>query len=282
MKKTLTIILIACILTALLCACNNEPDLAGVPIFDLNINRTAYAQEVKWNAAQGLATDGEYFYYAGHNDKKNEAADIHVINATTFKEEKVFSRAGTMHSAELYYHAERGTLFACSGGDKRKPYVYELSVSDGSKLNEWYFDDLGKKGGALITFDSQGNLVLFTSSQDGARIGFDVVSLGENGAFSVTRSCLFSDTDLGVPQGLEYYDGYVYLMCDAGRTVAKPPHYLYKIKLQENGITIAAAYNIPMNTETQGICIAGDGKVYFGNAAMEIYVSELPIGDWQS
>ena len=280
MKKILPIILIACMITALSCACNKGPDLDGVAISELAITQTAYQREEKWVAAQGLATDGTYFYYAGHHDKTNEAADIHVIDATTFQEVRTFSRAGAMHSAELYYNKERGTLFACSGDDKRKPYVYELNIADGSRLNEWYFDDLGEKGGGLIAFDDNGDLILFTSSKDGARIGFDVITLGENGAFSVTRSCLFSDTDLGVPQGLEYYDGYVYLMCDAGATVEKNPHYLYKIKLGEQSLTIAAAYRIPMKCETQGICLASDGRVYFGNVRVEIFVSDLPIAAW--
>ena len=133
MKKILPIILIACIITVLTCACNKGPDLNGVAISELAITQTAYQREEKWVAAQGLATDGTYFYYAGHHDKTNEAADIHVIDATTFQEVRTFSRAGAMHSAELYYNKERGTLFACSGGDKRKPYVYELNIADGSR-----------------------------------------------------------------------------------------------------------------------------------------------------
>ena len=282
--KKLILCLILIITAVGFCSCAKLPDLGDTPIIDVQIVDTGYKKVDFWNWAQGLACDGTYFYYAGHNDKQGKAADIHIIDAETFSEVKVLSQAGAMHSAELYYSVERESLFACSGGDGRKPYVYEIDPSNGAKKAEWYFDDLGEKSGGLITFDDQGRLILFTSSEDGAKIAFNVISLGENGNFTVLSSCYFSETDLGVPQGLEFYDGCVYLLCDPGKTVNYPPHYLYKLQFNDNGdsFKILAAFNIPSSVETEGICFAPDGNVYMGDADERIWKFSMSVAELAS
>ena len=283
-KKTSLIGFTVCLIFVLLsvfAACSKLPDLKGAPVIDVKIVDTGYKKSTNWDRAQGLACDGRRFYYAGHNDNRGKAADIHIIDAETMADVRVLENAGAMHSAELYYSHSRSTLFACSGGDGRKPYVFEIDPTDGKRINEWYFDDLGEKGGGLITFDGDGNLILFTSSDDGARIGFDVVSLYDGGRFDVLSSCLFSDTDLGVPQGLEWYDGYLYLLCDPGKTVNHEPHYMYKIELVSGGteMKVLAAFNIPADVETEGLCFAPNGNVYLGDARERIWKLELTVSE---
>ncbi len=282
MKKAAVVALIVALCTVLF-ACYKAPDLEGVEIKTLTMTKV-YEKEGKWEHAQGLGTDGRFFYYAGHNDDKkvesDRYADIHVIDMETMKETDVFLRQGALHSAEVCYRKETGTLTTCSGGDGRRPYVFELDCKTGEKIDEWDFAELGQKGGGLHVFDEKGRLIMFTSSEDGAKISFDIVTLGTGGAYTVEESYYFGDTDLGVPQGLEYYDGYVYLLDDAGRTVSKNPHYIYKIKLENNKVNIVTAYSIDYDHETEGMCIAPDGKVYMGDADENIFVFDLPITQW--
>ncbi len=279
MKK----IMLSCLLIVslfCLCSCYEAPDLGDVEIVKVTCTDTSYRKSTEWEHAQGLAYDGTYFYFAGHNDDTDEPADIHVIDAATYQDVRVLRRAGALHSAELYYNYTTKTLFACSGGDGRRPYVFEIDTDTGERLNAWYFDDYGEKGGGLLTFNDTGDLILFTSSGDGAKIAFDIVSLGKDGAFSVKESYKYSDTDLGVPQGLEFYDGYVYLLDDAGRTVEKNPHYIYKMSLKDNKITIVTAYSISFKKETEGLCFAPDGTVYMGSAQERIYRFDKKIFEW--
>ena len=83
---------------ALLCAAAQAEDIT------YNSWRDAgYVKPINWECAQGLCTDGIYYYYAGHNDRTKENADIHKIRVFDNKEVAVFSKKGPMHSAELLW-----------------------------------------------------------------------------------------------------------------------------------------------------------------------------------
>lgn len=256
-------------MTMLFCtAC--APDLKGVEIINISFSDTGYAKSADWDHAQGLATDGKYFYFAGHNDKTNENADIYVIDSD-MKDVRVLKKAGPLHSAVMFFDLERETLFASSGGNGRKPFVFEIDVNDGTKLNEWYFDGVGENGGAGIAKYDTDKIILFTSSDDGAKISFAIVALRDGGEFTIEKEYYFSSTDLGVPQGLIYRDGYIYYLADAGITVNANPHYIYKLALTDE-ISIIAAYKFKLNAETEGLCYH-DGKTYIGTAKEKIFVT---------
>lgn len=281
MRRYIVIAILAVVLTVLPLAACNGPDLSDISVTELTYADTGFADGENWNGAQGLTTDGTYIYFASQNDKLDAGASIHVIDIQTFKEVNVFEKTGPRHGAELYYHAERDTVFACSGGNNVTPYVYELNKTNGEKINSWDFEGKGENGGALITFDKDGNLILFTSSSDGANIAFAVVRLGENGSYEIISEHKYSEMDLGVPQGLEYYNGKILYLADAGKTVSANPHYIYEISLKDNNaIGLDAAYQIKIKFETEGLAIAPDGKVYFGTAEEEIFVFDKAVSEW--
>ncbi len=281
MIKKFSLCVLVLLLSLCLFACYKKPDLEGVEQKTISVKKI-FEKDGKWEYAQGLGYDGNYFYYAGHNDKIKEQADIHVINAATGKEEKCFARKGALHSAEVAVNRLRNTLTACSGGDGRRPYLYELDIATGEKLNEWHFDGMGENGGGLHCFTDDGTLIFFTSSKDGARIAFNTVKLNYDGSgsYNVLDSYYFSRTDLGVPQGLDYYNGSLYYLADAGRTVDKNPHYIYKIGLKNGAVIPECAYAFDFTEETEGLCIGADGTVYIGAADECIYRFDGTVLNW--
>ena len=279
--KKIALVFLALSMTICLFACYKKPDLTGVEQKTITAKKII-EKDGKWEYAQGLGYDGKYFYYAGHNDKTKQPADIHVIDKDTGKEVKKLDKKGALHSAEVAVNHLRGTLTTCSGGDGRKPYLYEMDIQTGELINNWDFDGMGENGGGLHCFTEDGTLIFFTSSEDGAKIAFDVITLAYDGSgsYEIKASYAFSRTDLGVPQGLDYYDGYLYYLADAGRSVDKNPHYIYKIALADNEVKLVCAYLFDFTEETEGLCIAPDGTVYMGAADECIYRFEKKVQEW--
>ena len=238
-----------------------------------------YVKPFNWEHAQGLCTDGIFFYFAGHNDSTGENADIHKIRIFDNTEVNLFSKAGPLHSAELLWFQTHDSLLGCSGGNNRKPFVWEINKNNGKKINSWNFEGLGENGGALIAWVDGYNIILFTSSQDGARIAFNKISLGRRGLYINEGTWSYSSKDLGVPQGLDYRDGYLYYLADAGKTVSDNPHIIYKIKLKNNPdytVSILEEYHIDISDETEGLTIDPEGNIYFGTASEKIYKLDKP------
>lgn len=244
-----------------------------------SFNDVGYKKTTQWECAQGLCSDGVFYYFAGHNDKTKENADIHKIRMFDNREMAVFKKKGPLHSAELLWFQPHDSLLGCSGGNNRKPFVWELNKGNGKALNKWDFEGFGENGGALIAWTGDENIILFTSSKDGARIAFTKVTLKENGQYADNGTWSYSSTDLGVPQGLDYRDGFLYYLADAGKSVADNPHAVYKIQLEDNAdktVTVVEEYRMNLSVETEGLTIAPDGSMYFGTAEEKIYKFDAP------
>ncbi len=269
MRKTYITCLSLFATGAIFCSAILAEDIVYNPYRDV-----AYKKPTDWQYAQGLCCDGIYYYFAGHHDKTKENADIHKIRVFDNLEVALFEKKGPMHSAELLWFRPHDTLLACSGGNNRKPFVWELNKENGTTLNQWDFEGMGENGGALIAWIKDEDIYLFTSSQDGGRIAFTHVTLKENGQFIDHDTWHYSETNLGVPQGLDYRDGFLYYLADAGKTVNDNPHSIYKIKLEEDQmktVSILEEYRVDIPVETEGLSIAPDGSVYFGTAEEKIY-----------
>lgn len=223
-----------------------------------------------WSSAQGLADDGKYFYFVGHNDKTGENADIHKIDMETLIETTIFLRSAPLHGAEIDYNPYTDTLFICSGGNGITPYVYEVDKTNGILINQWNFEGVGENGGALLTVIDKNSIILFTSSKNGAKIAFTQITLGANGDYILGNTIKYSQTDLGVPQGLDRYGDCFYYLADAGITVSANPHLIYKINISNGTLDILETYSVRIPTETEGLTIAEDGTAYIGTARTEI------------
>ena len=163
--------------------------------------------------------------------------------------------------------------------EKQIEELWEINKNNGKKINSWNFEGLGENGGALIAWVDGYNIILFTSSQDGARIAFNKISLGRRGLYINEGTWSYSSKDLGVPQGLDYRDGYLYYLADAGKTVSDNPHIIYKIKLENNPaytVSVLEEYHIDISDETEGLTIDPEGNIYFGTASEKIYKLDKP------
>ena len=272
MRKTYTTCLSLLATGAIFCSGALAEDIIYNPYHDVG-----YVKPYNWQNAQGLCCDGVYYYFAGHHDRTNEDADIHKIRVFDNVEVAVFEKKGPMHSAELLWFKPYDTLLGCSGGNDRKPFVWELSKDDGEALNKWDFEGVGENGGALIAWIKEDDIYLFTSSKDGGRIAFTHVTLKEDGKYADHGTWYYSQTHLGVPQGLDYRDGFLYYLADAGKTINDNPHAIYKIKLEDDDdktVTVLEEYRVDLPVETEGFSIAPDGSVYFGTAEEKIYKLE--------
>jgi hypothetical protein len=235
---------------------------------------TGYLKPTPWEHAQGLTTDGTYFYFAGHHDKTNEGSSIHKIRMSDMTEVAVYEKTGPMHGAELSYASDRGTIFACTGGNGRAAAVWELDKDTGVCIRKWDFATVSYGGAALVAYCGNSEIILFTSVEDGAKYALDRIKLNDDGTYTILGTWTHSSgEDLGVPQGLEYHDGYVYLLDDAGASVSVDPHYIYKLKIDPASAEpqIVEKYAISINYETEGLCFTSDGSVYFGTAQEKIY-----------
>lgn len=257
------------------------PEMAAKPINNAYKN-TGYANPTGWNHAQGLTTDGEYLYFAGHFDSVNKGASIHKIRLSDMTEVDVFEHAGPLHSAILDYEPETDTIFASTGGDGRAAAVWELDPDDGTCLGKWDLRTLGYGGGAGVISLGNREILLYTSASDGAKIAFSYLALSENGAYTVKNEWDYTATDLGVGQGLDSLsrsgDGSftVYYLADAGKSVSVDPHYIYQIRLTPGEpVAVEKRFHLSIGEETEGLTFLprADGKmdVYFGSNAERIY-----------
>lgn len=248
---------------------------------------TGYVKPTDWNYAQGLTTDGEYLYFAGHFDKIGKGASIHKIRMSDMQEVDVFNHVAPMHGADMDYHKERGTLFVSSGGNN-SAWVYEIDPDTGEVLNRWDMHTVGYGIGAAVTLLGGLDVLVTTGTNDGAKISFAHIRLEEGGNYTVTDVWHYDETDLGVPQGIEtlshHTDGTftLYYLADAGASVSADPHYLYAIELTPaEPVRIKARYHISIKEETEGISFytREDGKtdVYFGSNAERIYKLNAPL-----
>lgn len=253
---------------------------------------TGYRKPTNWEYAQGLTTDGEYLYFAGHFDKQNKGASIHKIRMSDMVEVAVFEHAGPMHSAILDYEPETDTIFASTGGDGRAAAVWELDKNTGECLGQWDLRTLGFGGGAGVISLGNREILLYTSASDGAKIAFNHLRLSENGGYDVLSEWKYTDSDLGVGQGLDSLsrsgDGsfIVYYLADAGSSVSVDPHYVYQIRLTPGApVEIQKRFHISIKAETEGLCFLtradGGYDVYFGTNEERIYKIDAPLASLQ-
>jgi hypothetical protein len=271
--KKWTVLALA-VLLALFPACGApQPPEKGTANYANAFTDVGYVKPNDWQNAQGMTFDGECFYFAGHNDKTGELADIHVIDATAMTERGVLERKGPLHSAELDDDPESGTLFACTGGEGRKAAVWELSPADGTKLGEWDFGTVGYQGAALVCCLGNRTVALLTSVEEGAKFAVAKIRLGAGGDYEVLDEWRYdTGPSFGVPQGLDSRDGKIYYLADAGAKSSADPHYLYLLRLNADGvISYDRRYLISIPEETEGLCVCRDGTVYFGTAKERIY-----------
>jgi hypothetical protein len=124
--------------------------------------------------------------------------------------------------------------------------------------------------------------VLLTSAQDGAALAFARIRLAGAGTYALLGEWIYAGAaDLGVPQGLEWRNGTVWYLTDAGATTRDDPHILYKLDLPMDGgePAVLDEYHISMDAETQEMALMPDGTLYFATAEERIYRLDATVDD---
>jgi hypothetical protein len=167
----------------------------------------------------------------------------------------------TRHTAEIAFRSSDGRIYAASGGGTEPTYVYKIA-SNGKAVEQVY--DLKNFGNsALLAFDNDNDLLLLSSTQSGGDLGpvtfrFIDLKTAENKVVSQ-----FTLPSLGVPQGLEYFDGRIYYYTNNKITV-----------LDQSG-TVLDEWQLQAAGESEGLTIVQDATgTYLAvgyNAARRIY-----------
>ncbi|MBO8180274.1 MAG: DUF2341 domain-containing protein [Archaeoglobus sp.] len=216
---------------------------------------------------QGLAFDGEYWYW-GHNNGTGVNGTIYKIDSSG---NVVASFDGPPHAAGGDYRWDRGTILFSSGGDET-PVVWEIS-KDGQKLREWDFSGEGYNRGALVAYEGDNKILLFTSDSSGNfKIGEYVIN--DDGTWSSTGN-EWSHSSLGTSQGLDYHNGHVYYLVGDGDGSSTK---VFKLKLNADGtISMVASASLPDGYEAEGL-VYYNGEIFFGRSDHTIYkVSQVSI-----
>jgi len=203
---------------------------------------------------QGLASDGDYFYF-GHNNGKGVDGTIYKIDYTGAKKT---SFRGPPHCAGGDWRENNNTILFSSGG-KEPVEIWEIDKSNGAKIRSWDFTDLDYGEGALVTWKKGNTIYLFTSDYNTSNFTIREVAINDDGTYKLGE--VWSHTSLGVPQGLDYKDGYLYYLTNKK---------LYQLKLNvDGGITIENQWNAPPG-ETEGLTWDGQNW-YAGDVKRNIW-----------
>lgn len=288
MKKNLSLIKAAAILVswAVICTVQLNVSAKTPPPSGENNKQTGkyrqynaytdvgYVKPYNWQRAQGLTCDGVYYYFAGHNDPTGELADIHKIRMADNEEVAFFDKKAPMHSPGLDWNEYNDTILSCCYGPKLTPCVWELDKNSGESINRWDCPEVGLKAGGLIAWVKKNDIILLTSTENGANLGFTKLTLLPDGKFKECGTWYYSETNLGVPQGMDYKDGCIWFLTDAGKTVNDNPHSIYVLKLNNNKkktVSVLREYRVDLKVETEGLSFDTEGTLYFGTAEEKIY-----------
>jgi len=142
-----------------------------------------YVKPYDWQRAQGLTCDGVYYYFAGHHDPTGELADIHKIRMADNVEVALFDKKAPMHSPGLDWNEYNDTILSCCYGPTLTPCVWELDKNNGESINRWDCPEVGLKAGGLIAWVKKNDIILLTSTDNGANLGFTKLTLLPDGKF---------------------------------------------------------------------------------------------------
>ena len=237
-----------------------------------------YKKPYDWQYAQGLTCDGEYYYFAGHHDRTGELADIHKIRMSDAVEVALFEKEAPMHSPGLDWNEYNDTVLSCCYGPTLTPCVWELDKNTGKAINQWDCPEVGLKAGGLIAWVKKNDIILLTSTENGANLGFTRLTLLPDGKFIERGTWYYSETNLGVPQGMDYKDGYIWFLADAGKTINDNPHAIYLLKLNKDKkktVSLLKEYRVDLPVATEGLTFDTKGNLYYGTAEEKIYKIDL-------
>lgn len=225
---------------------------------------------------QGLASDGQYFYW-GKNNGNGTPGSIKKINPADGTVVATFS--APQHAAGVDYARTRGSLFATS--DQQAQETWEIDASTGAKLRSWDLSSLrsaaGTQGGLVAWDDSvpAGN-VIYQLIGDDATMEFQInrVQVNNDGTF-VDLGKLLDSPKLGTLQGMTCRDGEVYLLVDdvQGHDLRS----VYRFKRSGAALVQDRKWAFITPDEAEGLTFH-NGELYYGDSTLQIW--NAPFQPW--
>jgi len=200
---------------------------------------------------QGLAADGTYFYWG----KDNGAGVDGTIYKFEYDGTDVTSFSGPPHAAGGDIHEDNDTLLFCSGGSE--PYeVWEITKT-GTKQQEWDLSSVDYGEGGEIAY-KEGNTIYVFTSETTSPYAFKVreVTLHSDGTYTLGN--VWSHSGVGIPQGMDYVDGRLFLLADNGSQVS-----IFELLLRDDGTIDTVEYKTNISEEGEGFAWDGD-RFFFG------------------
>jgi HKD family nuclease len=187
---------------------------------------------------QGLTYYDGYFYIGFDQGSGNGK----ILKYT--KGGKLEKDSGSLalgHCAELAYRKANHNIYVANGGGTSPAHIYEIDMTAAtpSILDDFDFAEYGNA--ALVAIDNDNDrMILHTAADDFSNPTFRILQ------FNGTLISQFSIPFQGTPQGLDYYQGYLYYY--TGNKITA-------IDLTGN---IQTSLEISKSGESQGLTIAGD------------------------
>ncbi|MBM7834959.1 hypothetical protein [Clostridium sardiniense] len=209
---------------------------------------------------QGLTYNNNIFYVGFDRNNDNGEIIAYDNNGNEIK------RSGLLkigHAAGLAYRTKNNSIYVANGGGKNKTHIYEVKMS-GDKTyisKDLDYSKLGNSG--LVAIDNDDDkLIIHTSINDNEN---HIISICD---FNGKVEKQISIKNQGVPQGLEYYDGYIILYTNNKVTF-----------IDSKSDEIKKTYKIKEKGESEGITIFKEGNkiglTYGYNDNNRLYITDI-------
>jgi len=209
---------------------------------------------------QGLTYYGGYFYAGYDIDSVGIGRIIkYDVKGNTIK---TSPNLAIGHCAELGYRVSNGHIYIANGGGGNPTRIYEVDMETVTPyvVSDLNLESLGNS--ALLAIDNVNDkLIVHTAINDTGNPTFTICS------FAGVIDNQFTIANQGVPQGLEYYDGYLYYYTNNKITI-----------LTEGGTIVNTITINGISGESEGITLIEDATNPFlvigYNTANRLYIIE--------
>ena len=201
-----------------------------------------------------------YFYWA--KDAGIADADVYVLDLKGNVVD-TFIGAAPPHGADIHWRESTDTLI-CSSGGSAVPEIREINKTTGATIHSWDCTGIGYNQNALVAHDNSYNpstFYLFTGDAS-FNIKVTIITAADNNTF--VEGATASRSNLYVPQGLVYKDGFLYLLSDS--YPSKSNRMIRKLNTDLSGGVLATYMfpTSPQSKEGEGLEIY-QNRFYFGS-----------------
>lgn len=209
---------------------------------------------------QGLTYNNNTFYIGFDRNNDNGEIITYDNNGNEIKKSGLLKIG---HAAGLAYRTKNNSIYVANGGGKNKTHIYEVKMN-GDKTyvsKDLDYSKLGNSGLVAINNDDD-KLIIHTAENNH---GNHIISICD---FNGKIEKQISIKNQGVPQGLEYYNGYIILYTNNKVTF-----------IDSKSGEIEKIYKIKEKGESEGITIFKEdnkaGLAYGYNGNNRLYTTDI-------